>query len=93
MKYCHRDQLTAVGLSMSSDNSIQLSFKQTLVSREDNWRERKISMLKYIFRFMIPETISRNYFHDYVCWAHSVPHVLRISREIFSWQLSIKSLN
>ena len=74
MKYCHRDQLTAVGLSMSSDNSIQLSFKQTLVSREDNWRERKISMLKHIFYFMIPETISRNYIFMIVS---AGPHFLR----------------
>ena len=48
MKYCHRDPaITAVGLSMSSDNSIQLSYKQTHESGEDNWRERKISMSKY----------------------------------------------
>ena len=91
MKYCHRDQLTAVGLSMSSDNSIQLSFKQTLVSREDNWRERKIiSMLKHIFYFMIPETISRNYFHDCVCWAHSGPHFLRISGKSFHGNYQLK---
>ena len=49
MKYRHRDPaITAVGLSMmSSDNSIQLSYKQTHESGEDNWRERKISMSKY----------------------------------------------
>ena len=80
MKYCHRDQLTAVGLSMSSDNSIQLSFKQTLVSREDNWRERKISMSKYN---LYDSHLTKLYFHDCVCWASFSP---RFPLEICSWQ-------